>query len=67
VITGSFDEMNREDIKALIESNGGSVASSVSATVDYLIAGESAGSKLQQAKSKNIPVIDLNAFKEMVK
>jgi DNA ligase (NAD+) len=67
VITGSFDEMNREDIKALIESNGGSVASSVSATVNYLIAGESAGSKLQQAKSKNIPVIDLNAFKEMVK
>jgi DNA ligase (NAD+) len=66
VITGSFDEMNREDIKALIESNGGSVASSVSATVNYLIAGESAGSKLQQAKSKNIHVIDLNTFKEMI-
>lgn len=65
VITGSFDEMTREEIKSLIESNGGDVSGSVGKSTDYLVAGENAGTKLDKAKQLNIAIIDLQQLKGM--
>ena len=48
-VTGSFESMSRDEIHELIEKHGGEVRSSVSSKLDYLIAGESAGSKLAKA------------------
>ena len=57
VITGTLPSYSREDAKQLIESNGGTVAGSVSKQTRYLLAGEDAGSKLSKAKELGIPVI----------
>jgi len=60
VITGTFEEINRNDLTALIEANGGKVTGSVSKKTDYLVAGESAGSKLDKAMSLGVPVISIS-------
>ena len=57
VITGTLPTMKRNEAKALIESKGGKAAGSVSKKTDYLVAGESAGSKLSKAKSLGIPIL----------
>jgi DNA ligase (NAD+) len=58
VITGSFTQFKREDIKARLEEFGAKVASSVSKKTDYVIVGSDAGSKLDKATALNIPTID---------
>lgn len=65
VITGSF-EVPREVIKEMVEGFGGKVSGSVSGTTDYLIAGESAGSKLEKAKSLSVSIIDLAGLKNLI-
>lgn len=62
VLTGTLPTLKRDEAKALIESNGGKVSSSVSKKTDYVLAGEDAGSKLEKAKSLGIEIIDENAF-----
>ena len=62
VLTGTLPTLKRDEAKALIESNGGKVSSSVSRKTDYVLAGEDAGSKLEKAKSLGIEIIDENAF-----
>lgn len=57
VITGTLPTMKRNEAKALIESKGGKAAGSVSKKTDYLVAGESAGSKLSKAESLGIPIL----------
>lgn len=66
VITGSFTEMTRDEIKDLVESNGGKVSGSVGKNTSYLVAGEGAGTKLDKANELNIPVINLEQLKEMI-
>lgn len=67
VITGSFSGMDRDQIKKLIEDNGGKVSSSVGKSTDYLVAGENAGSKLDKAKQLNVKIINDTTLKGMVK
>ena len=67
VITGTLLNMKRDEAKALIESKGGKVAGSVSKKTDYLVAGESAGSKLAKAQSLGVVVIDEAALVAMAK
>ena len=57
VITGTLSKP-RDHFKKLIENAGGKVVSSVSKSTDYLLAGESPGSKLDKAKSFGINIID---------
>lgn len=66
VITGTIDGYKRDDVKELIEKNGGKVTGSVSKNTDALICGENAGSKLDKAKSLDIKVIDGNELKEFL-
>ena len=67
VITGAFAGVSRDEIKQLIESNGGKVTSSVGSATSYLVAGEAAGSKLDKAKLLGKNVINYEELKEMIK
>jgi len=68
VISGVFEEIERDDLKKLIEINGGKVLSSVSSNTDYLIAGENMGpAKRQKANELNVPIISFKEFLEKFK
>lgn len=64
VITGSFENITREELAKMLEQNLAKVSSSVSKKTTCVIYGESAGSKLTKAESLNIPVYTLEEFKE---
>ncbi len=66
VITGSFDNYKRSDLKKTIEVNGGSSPGSVSKNTDYLIAGEAAGSKLKKAEDLGVKVLSIEQFLAML-
>ena len=66
VLTGSLPTYKRGEATAIIEENGGEVASSVSKSVGLVLAGEDAGSKLEKAKTLGIKIIDENEFKRML-
>lgn len=57
VITGTLPTMKRDEAKILIESKGGKVAGSVSKKTTFLLAGESAGSKLTKAESLGVEIL----------
>lgn len=63
-ITGSFDEISRNDLAKVIELNGGKTSSTVSKKTTFVIAGENAGSKLEKAKTLGIEVMSYNEFKD---
>jgi len=66
VITGTLPRLGRDEAAALIRAAGGSVSGSVSARTSYLVAGESAGSKLRKALDLGVPVIDEPALRAMI-
>jgi len=66
VVTGTLTNRSRNEIHNLIEMNGGKVRKSISNKVDYLIAGENAGSKLKEAKKLDIRIISENDFNSML-
>lgn len=65
VITGTLP-MGRDEVKDLIEANGGVVLGSVSKKTDFLLAGEEAGSKIQKAVELRVTVIDWKTFKSQI-
>ena len=67
VLTGSLSSMKRSKAKEEIEARGGSVADSVSKTVDLVVAGEEAGSKLDKAKKLGIKIIGEEEFLSMLR
>jgi DNA ligase (NAD+) len=66
VITGSFKDYKREDIKEIIEKNGGKTSSAISKNTDYLIVGKNPGSKLKNAKNLKINRIDITELINMI-
>lgn len=66
VLTGSLAEFTRDEARKLIEDNGGIVQSSVSKLTDIVVAGESAGSKLDKARVLGKKIIDETVFKTML-
>jgi DNA ligase (NAD+) len=62
VFTGSLDRMSRDEAKAMAERFGAKVAGSVSKKTDLVVAGPGAGSKLKQAESLGVEVIDEDAW-----
>ncbi len=67
IISGTFEKNSREDLKKMIEQNGGKNVSSISKNTNYLLAGNNIGpSKLEKAEKLNIPIISENEFLEML-
>lgn len=66
VLTGTLPTLSRDEASALIREAGGSVTGSVSKKTDYLLAGESAGSKLDKAQELGITVLDEAQFRKLL-
>lgn len=66
VITGTLPKA-RKAVENLIEKNGGRAASAVSASTDYLVAGENPGSKIMKAKALGIKIISYKGLSEIIK
>lgn len=66
VLTGTLEGFTRDEARALIESRGGRVNSSVSKKTDYVIAGSEAGSKLDKATELGVAVLDEAQLKKML-
>jgi DNA ligase (NAD+) len=67
VLTGTLPTLSRDEVKELIRKSGGDVSSSVSKKTDYVVAGESAGSKLDEAQKLGVTVIDEAEFLKLTK
>lgn len=58
ILSGTFEKYSREELKNLIEENGGKILSSISSKLNFLVAGENMGpAKLEKAKKLKIPII----------
>ncbi|TMM53616.1 NAD-dependent DNA ligase LigA [Maribacter algarum] len=67
VVSGVFEKVSRNELKKLIEDNGGKVGSSVSSKTSYLVAGDKMGpSKRTKAETLGVQIISEDDFLEMV-
>ena len=66
VLTGTLPSLGRDEAKDLIIAAGGRVSGSVSKKTDFVVAGESAGSKLEKAQALGITIIDEAQLKKMI-
>ena len=66
VFTGSLESMGRNEAKALVESRGGVVQSSVTGKTSYVVAGSEPGSKLDKARRQGISVISEKDFLKLI-
>ncbi len=67
IITGTLDKYSRNEIKEMIEKNGGKVISAVSKNLNYIIVGENPGSKFKKAKEiESIKIISEDEFLQMI-
>ena len=67
VLTGSLTQLTREDATEKLQALGAKVSGSVSKNTDYVVAGESAGSKLKKADELNIPIKDEDWLVDLIK
>ncbi len=66
VVTGTLEGFSRTEAEEAIRSAGGKVAGSVSKKTDYVVAGESAGSKLSKAQELGVPLLDEDGFRRLL-
>lgn len=67
VVSGVFETVSRDELKALIDSNGGKVVSSISAKTSYVVAGANMGpSKRTKAETLKVPIISEQEFLELL-
>lgn len=67
IISGTFEQHSRDELKDLIEQNGGKNVGSISKKTHYILAGENMGpSKLEKAKELGIPIISEADFLKML-
>jgi DNA ligase (NAD+) len=66
VVTGTLPTYSRDEIKQLIQQNGGKVTDSVSKKTSYLVVGEAAGSKLEKARELGVAILDEQAFLKLI-
>lgn len=67
VLTGTLEKLSRDEAGDKIRALGGKVSSSVSAKTDYVVAGESAGSKLEKAEELGVTVLNEDEFGRLLK
>ncbi len=67
VVSGVFTKFSRDELKDLIENNGGKNTGSISAKTSYVVAGENMGpAKLEKAQKLGVKIIDENKFLELI-
>ena len=66
VVTGTLPGLSRAEAEDAIRAAGGKASGSVSRKTDYLVAGESAGSKLEKARELGVPVLDEDGFRQLL-
>ena len=66
VLTGTLPTLERDEAKGKIRALGGNVSSSVSAKTDYVVAGESAGSKYDKAVELGVTILDEDEFLKLL-
>jgi DNA ligase (NAD+) len=67
IISGVFEKFSRDELKDIIEQNGGKILSSISAKLSYLVAGDNMGpAKLEKAQKLNIPIISDQELLDML-
>lgn len=67
IISGVFEKFSRDELKDIIEQNGGKILSSISAKLNYLVAGDNMGpAKLEKANKLNIPIISDEELMRMI-
>jgi DNA ligase (NAD+) len=66
VVTGTLPNFSRDEAKEAIIIRGGKASGSVSKNTSYLVAGESAGTKLDKAEQLGVPVLDEDGFRELL-
>jgi DNA ligase (NAD+) len=66
VVTGSLVDFSRDGAKEAIVSRGGKASSSVSKKTDYVVVGDSPGSKADKAEQLGVPILDEDAFKTLL-
>jgi DNA ligase (NAD+) len=66
VLTGTLSGLNREAAQAELEARGAKVTGSVSKKTSYVVAGESAGSKLAKAEQLGVPVLDETGLRALL-
>jgi DNA ligase (NAD+) len=66
VVTGTLEGFSREEAETAIREAGGKAAGSVSRKTDYVVAGESAGSKLSKAQELGVQVLDEDGFRKLL-
>ncbi|HEX7367634.1 MAG TPA: NAD-dependent DNA ligase LigA [Pelobium sp.] len=68
IISGVFEGYSREELKDIIEANGGKILSSISAKLNYLVAGDNMGpAKLEKANKLQIPIISVEDLLKLIK
>ena len=66
VITGALHGYTRDEIKEIIQQNGGKVTDSISKNTSYLLVGEQPGSKLKKAQELGINIIGMDEFNKLI-
>jgi DNA ligase (NAD+) len=66
VVTGSLEQYSRDQAKEAIIARGGKAASSVSKKTDFVVVGDSPGSKYDKAVSLKVPVLDEDGFRVLL-
>jgi DNA ligase (NAD+) len=66
VLTGTLPDMTRDEAAELVKRAGGKVTGSVSKKTDFVVAGDSAGSKLAKAEKLGVAVLDREGFEKLL-
>ena len=66
VVTGSLAGFSRDDAKEAILTRGGKAAGSVSKKTDYVVAGDSPGSKYDKAVELGVSILDEDGFRKLL-
>jgi DNA ligase (NAD+) len=66
VLTGTLPTLTREEAASRVKAAGGKIVNSVSKKTDYVVAGESPGSKLTKAQDLGTPVLDEDGLKDLL-
>ena len=66
VFTGSLESLTRDQAKTLIKENGGKIHSTVTKDTNYIVLGDSPGSKLKKAEKLGVKILTETKFKKLM-